>query len=171
MAIEIELKAWVDDREAVEKRIEALAVFMADFEKDDVYWLPYPDGGQPLAAVRVRQECVMSRDAPAGRLALVTYKAKEVRRGVEVNDEKEFAVAAVPSAASAADGTAADGAALAAFEELLDRLGFAPGMSKKNGGAHGSTKPPESRLNFPMWSVSAVFWNWKFLPRTTATRQ
>jgi adenylate cyclase class 2 len=121
VAFEIELKAWVDDRESVEKRIGGLAEFTADFEKEDVYWMPVSRGetgaGLPLSGVRVRSETVRARGEAARNLVLVTYKTKEVRGGIEVNDEKEFAVTGLP-----------------AFEELLRRLGLEAGVSKKKRG-------------------------------------
>jgi adenylate cyclase class 2 len=124
MAFEIELKAWVDDRGAVEKRIGDLAEFTADFEKDDVYWVPVlpaaanaAAGGLPLSGVRIRRETVRARGKEPQSLVLVTYKTKEVCDGIEVNDEKEFTVAG-----------------LSAFEELLRRMGLAPGISKKKRG-------------------------------------
>jgi adenylate cyclase class 2 len=124
MAFEIELKAWVDDRSAVEKRIGDLAEFTADFEKDDVYWVPVSRsdtsaaaGGLPLSGVRIRRETTRARGEEPQSLVLVTYKTKEVRDGIEVNDEKEFTVTGLP-----------------AFEELLRRMGLDPGISKKKRG-------------------------------------
>ncbi|MDR1256395.1 MAG: class IV adenylate cyclase [Spirochaetaceae bacterium] len=136
MAFEIELKAWVDDRKAVEKRAGELAEFTADFEKEDVYWVPVSRSGMGGGAllsgsgVRIRRETLKAQGAAARSHVLVTYKTKEVRGGVEVNDEKEFTVTGLP-----------------AFEELLRRMGFEAGISKKKrgrswrygGGADGIT--------------------------------
>jgi adenylate cyclase class 2 len=130
MAFEIEVKAWVDDREAVERRIGALADLTADFEKEDCYWLLVLPPGKadtiPVSGVRIRRETTIARDGSTESFTLVTYKTKEVRGGIEVNDEKEFSLAAPPG------GAAED--ALDAFEELLERLGLAPGVSKKKRG-------------------------------------
>lgn len=85
MAFEIELKAWVDDRQAVEQRIGALAYLTADFEKEDRYWIPLILTGErnivPVSGVRVRRETVRARDGAAESFTLVTYKTKEVRGG------------------------------------------------------------------------------------------
>ncbi|MDR2444726.1 MAG: CYTH domain-containing protein [Spirochaetaceae bacterium] len=130
MAFEIELKAWVDDREAVEQRIGALADLTADFEKEDRYWIPaILTGGRcavPVSGVRIRRETVRGRDGATESFTLVTYKTKEVRGGIEVNDEKEFLLKAAPNGIPACDD-----AAVKAFEELLERLGLAHGMHKK----------------------------------------
>ncbi|MDR0382993.1 MAG: class IV adenylate cyclase [Spirochaetaceae bacterium] len=124
MAFEIELKAWVNDRSAVEKRIGELAEFTADFKKDDVYWVPVSRsdtgaaaGGLPLSGVRIRRETTRARGEKSQSIVLVTYKTKEVRDGIEVNDEKEFTVTG-----------------LSAFEELLRRIGLEPGIFKKKRG-------------------------------------
>lgn len=131
MAFEIELKAWVDDRQAVERRIGELADLTADFEKEDRYWIPLePAGGRgalPVSGVRVRRETVSARDGAVESFTLVTYKTKEVRDGIEINEEKEFMLKAAPDG----DG---DAAAFKAFEELLERLGLAPGRHKKKWG-------------------------------------
>ena len=135
MAFEIELKAWVDDRQAVERRIGELADLTADFEKEDSYWIPLePAGGRgaiPVSGVRVRRETVRARDGATESFTLVTYKTKEVRGGIEVNDEKEFMLKAAPDGTQSGDG---GGTAVKAFEELLERLGLAPGRHKKKWG-------------------------------------
>jgi adenylate cyclase class 2 len=129
---EIELKAWVDDSKIVKERISALAEFTADFEKDDLYWFPVsrpkPLSAAPLSSVRIRKETLKPQDKEPEHLVLVTYKIKELRDGIEINDEKEFAVTA-PS-----DTEAARKAAQSAFEGLLHRLGLEPGVSKKKQG-------------------------------------
>jgi adenylate cyclase class 2 len=120
MATEIELKAWVDDPEALEGRLSALAGAGTAFEKADAYWTPTggpPSGSRLPSGVRVRLE---TREGPAGDLSrecLVTYKVKEVREGLEINDEREFAVSGP-----------------AAFEELLRRLGLERGAEKHKQG-------------------------------------
>ncbi|MDR1148932.1 MAG: CYTH domain-containing protein [Spirochaetaceae bacterium] len=129
---EIELKAWVDDSDAVKKRISALAEFTADFEKEDIYWIPVsrPESppAAPLSSVRIRKETLKPQGKEPEHLILVTYKVKELRSCIEVNDEKEFAVTA-PS-----DTDAARKASLNAFEGLLYRLGLKAGVSKKKQG-------------------------------------
>jgi adenylate cyclase class 2 len=124
MSFEIELKAWVDDREAVERQINTFAVFTADFDKQDVYWFPDSNitgeknqGGIPLSGVRVRLETLRRPYKTPEISTLITYKTKEVRSGIEINDEKEFIVSSAPI-----------------FEELLLRLGLKPGIAKKKQG-------------------------------------
>jgi predicted adenylyl cyclase CyaB len=148
---EIELKAWVDDSNAVKERISTLAEFTADFEKEDIYWIPVsrPESlsAAPLSSVRIRKETLKSRGKEPEHLVLVTYKVKEIRSCIEINDEKEFAVTA-PS-----DTDAARKASLNAFEGLLHRLGLKAGVSKKkqgtawkygDGNSHGCGSAPIS---------------------------
>lgn len=117
MATEIELKAWVDEPQRVRETIGTFATFMANYQKDDAYWLPATEIG-PVAqeqkrgklgsGIRVRQE---------NGQVLVTLKKKEVRDGMEINDELEFSVSSAP-----------------AFEEFLHTLGFAIWIRKSKEG-------------------------------------
>ncbi|MDR3167174.1 MAG: class IV adenylate cyclase [Treponema sp.] len=120
MATEIELKAWVDDPAALRDRISSLAEYGTSFEKEDTYWFPETGGGKNLSpsGIRVRKEWDVPAPGDRGsRIILVTYKTKEIREGIEVNEEREFEVS---------DGEA--------FEELLTRLGFRGDISKKKRG-------------------------------------
>jgi adenylate cyclase class 2 len=121
MPFEIELKARVDDREALEQKINSIAVFYGDFDKQDVYWFPASphSGGDalPLSGVRIRRETLQTPGSAPKTVTLVTYKAKEIRDGIEINDEREFTV-----------NSARD------FEELLRRLGLKPGIAKSKRG-------------------------------------
>jgi adenylate cyclase class 2 len=108
MAYEIELKARVEAREAVKKRLSGLGVWGGSYSKDDCYWKPVADTDTlPASGVRVRRE---TRKLPEGTIAaacLVTFKTKENRDGIEVNEENEFTVS---------DGET--------FSALLSRLGL-----------------------------------------------
>ncbi|MDR2102400.1 MAG: class IV adenylate cyclase [Treponema sp.] len=120
MSTEIEVKAWVDDPAALRARISSLAEYETSFEKEDTYWFPEKDGEKnlPPSGIRVRKEWDVPAPGDKGsRIVLVTYKTKEVREGIEVNEEREFEVSSG-----------------AAFEELLTRLGFRGGISKKKTG-------------------------------------
>jgi len=127
---EIEIKAHVaaSEVEAVKAALERVAVPLGSFEKRDVYWRPAAvaagsaagaagAAGLPASGARVRRESRVRPDGAATKTCLVTFKAKEVRDGVEVNDEREFAV-------SRPD----------VFEDLLTRLGLAPGAAKTKRG-------------------------------------
>jgi adenylate cyclase class 2 len=121
MAIEIELKAWVDDPEAVEKLLSALGTYDCAYEKDDTYWFPGGKSGGtatiPPSGMRIRRE--KDRDAAGGvhESVIVTYKNKEIRDKIEVNQEREFTVS---------DGEI--------FADLLNRLGLKPGIQKHKRG-------------------------------------
>jgi adenylate cyclase class 2 len=109
MAIEIEVKAWVDTPESLKQRINAIARFTGVFDKTDAYWYPATALAFPASGVRVRKELVGNgEDIRNGvQTTRITYKTKEVRDNIEVNHEREF--------------TVSDSAV---FEELLTALGL-----------------------------------------------
>ncbi|MFA6505799.1 MAG: class IV adenylate cyclase [Treponemataceae bacterium] len=111
MAIEIELKAWVDDRTALRAKLEKFGRFVGAYQKDDEYWRPREEGSRETAGsgVRIRR----TGTGPA----IVTFKIKEVRDGMEVNDEREFEVSEAET-----------------FSELLTRLGLSPWIRKRKVG-------------------------------------
>jgi adenylate cyclase class 2 len=122
MSTEIELKAWVDDPEERKKRLSAMAEYRGPFEKEDSYWFPrgpFPSetGGPPLSGVRIREECSAGMDGKVSRIIRITCKSKELRQGIEINDEREFEVSDKR-----------------AFEEFLRGLGLERGISKKKRG-------------------------------------
>jgi adenylate cyclase class 2 len=108
---EIELKARVHHNEDCRRRLTELAGGGVPFAKDDAYWFPSvrPPGASGL---RVRREHT-GEDGQRAEHTLVTYKIKERRNGLEINDEHEFEVS---------DG--------AVFEELLKKLGLEKRISK-----------------------------------------
>ncbi|MDR2483311.1 MAG: hypothetical protein LBD08_06740 [Treponema sp.] len=120
---EMELKAWAADPQAVRGRLSRFASYREEFRREDVYWFPAPDGNPPRAdfprsGIRIRKE--WTRDA-AGREAeavRITYKYKEVRDGMEINDERELLLA--PPASAGAE----------TLEGLFRLLHLAPGASK-----------------------------------------
>jgi adenylate cyclase class 2 len=115
MSFEIELKVSVEDHLALKERISLLAPPPLAFAKDDCYWSDRTGAFRP--SIRVRQESLVHPSGEGEEKTLVTYKIKEVREKIEVNDEREFAVS-----------RAAD------FEELLRRLGLEPGTRKRKQG-------------------------------------
>jgi adenylate cyclase class 2 len=118
MSTEIELKAWVDDPDRVRLRCVSFAGQGTSFEKADAYWV-FPGGaGAALpSGIRIRRETKTGPSGAVSQALWVTYKVKEVRGGMEINDEREFSVS---------DG--------AAFEELLRRLGLQKGVEKNKRG-------------------------------------
>jgi adenylate cyclase class 2 len=122
MAVEIELKARLDDFEPVRERLFTMGEYCRAYIKSDTYWLPAAFNQGQLAApipsgVRVRRESGVNADGGAFESVLVTYKTKEITDGIEVNDECEF--------------TLSDAAV---FEELLSRLGLRPAYRKEKRG-------------------------------------
>ncbi|MDR0524709.1 MAG: class IV adenylate cyclase [Spirochaetaceae bacterium] len=117
MATEIELKARVEDPALIRKKLTDLAVFSGSFEKSDVYWLNPKGQITPDYGVRIRQETRKTPQGESARTVTVTYKTKKIYNGLEVNDEREFTVSDLEN-----------------FEELLRRLGLAPGIGKRKQG-------------------------------------
>jgi adenylate cyclase class 2 len=122
MSTEIEIKAWVDDPGALRARLAALCGGSPGqgtaFTKEDAYWAsPVQGGTAPPQELRIRRETKTSPGGTVSRALWVTYKVKEVRDGMEINDEREFSVSDGP-----------------AFEELLCRLGLTKGIEKRKQG-------------------------------------
>jgi adenylate cyclase class 2 len=121
MATEIEVKAWVDDMRAVKKRLATLGTELYLYDKRDTYWYndsftaAFPSGS------RIRRELrtIEGAERSATETFFVTYKAKEVRGNIEVNDEREFRVSDA-----------------AVFEELLRRAAFQPRQTKRKQGVY-----------------------------------
>ena len=114
MATEIELKAHVEEAKSLRSLLSEKAEFKFTFEKEDTYFFP--------TRLRLRSERRTLPDETEEFKTLLTRKQKEVRDGIEFNDEKEFEIR--PSA----HGTAAE------FRELLEALGLRPLSSKRKRG-------------------------------------
>jgi len=120
MATEIELKAWVSNPEELGRKLSGLAVFIGNFEKSDAYFQPVNSAETPERpgyGVRLRKEKTKNLNGVLKELNYVTYKSKQVRDGIEVNDEREFEV----SSASA-------------FEEFLEYIGYRESIKKHKTG-------------------------------------
>ncbi|GHT63626.1 adenylate cyclase [Spirochaetia bacterium] len=143
MAFEIELKAWIDDPLMLKERLNTLGEYECAYEKDDTYWiLSVPGSFAGSSGVRVRREQNIDADSRSSERVLVTYKVKEVRDGIEVNDEREFEVT---------DGKV--------FEELLERFGLSPGsIKKKKGWAWNCTLPGEPPVRAELSEVEGLGW-------------
>ena len=137
MAVEIELKARLDDPEPVKQKLSSLGTYSRSYEKTDTYWAAGGDGRaaeeRGPSQVRVRREIDREADGRVKENTLVTYKTKEIRAGIEINDEREFAVVGNGS------GEAGGGV----FEGLLSWLGLRPFIRKeKQGWAWTLGEPP-----------------------------
>jgi adenylate cyclase class 2 len=122
MATEIELKAWADDPQAIRAKLDSIAEFQGSFEKEDAYWFPMITEKKrgnhlPASGLRVRKEIFTSPEGKSTKNIHVTYKTKEMRHNIEINDEKEFDVSNAPE-----------------FEEFLARLGLEKRKSKSKKG-------------------------------------
>jgi adenylate cyclase class 2 len=120
MAVEIELKARLDDIEQVKERLSVLGDYCRSYEKSDSYWLLSPGADSvstPPSGVRVRREHGQNADGTAYESVMVTFKTREISGSIEVNDEREFTVSDA-----------------ALFEELLHGLGMHLAIRKEKKG-------------------------------------
>ena len=106
MAKEIEVKAWLDDPDAVRARLEADAGFerIGQSVRDDAYWAAADADLATLdmdrdRMVRIRQA---EDDGRPGR-AHLTAKVRRMQGGVEVNTELETAIEDADAAAAILD--------------------------------------------------------------------
>ena len=122
MAIEIELKAHVEDRATLRSKLAETAEFLGSFEKDDTMWY----SSDPLLlnpyGVRIRREKNALPNGTTESRVFVTQKNKEVKAGIEVNQEEEFEICS------------SSGQPAQAFENLLRRMGLTPGAGKRKRG-------------------------------------
>ncbi|MCL2233295.1 MAG: class IV adenylate cyclase [Treponema sp.] len=117
MATEIEVKARVHDSEALYVLLHKNAEYSGAFDKEDTYWNFALPPAMPILQIRLRREKRIRADGTAVSATLATYKNKEVRDGIEINDEMEFEVNPGPE-----------------FERFLKTMGFKPGIFKRKRG-------------------------------------
>jgi len=126
LAVEIELKAHVPDAahevEALKHLLLKKAEYVCGFEKEDTYYFPSTPSEIPRSGIRLRSESKTLPDGTIEKAAFVTYKTKEVRDGIEVNNEKEFEVCS------------SQYSPIIIFDEFLKMAGLAPGFSKHKKG-------------------------------------
>jgi predicted adenylyl cyclase CyaB len=108
---EIEMKARVQDPEAMKAAISALGEYDGDYLKDDRYYCAADDAGggpsgAPAAGGRPAERARFRLRQSEGT-AVVTYKKKRLEGNHEVNEEQEFTVS---------DGER--------FHALMEELGF-----------------------------------------------
>lgn len=90
---EIELKAHVDDRNALIQKLTSFATYKGAVTRDDTYYTRSKEKGS--IKIRIRRETRTVESNAIETTWLVTYKRKEMRTdnttgtSIEVNDEKE----------------------------------------------------------------------------------
>ena len=122
MPKEIELKAHVDDSKTLKNLLEKKAEYLYAFEKDDSYFFPAEFSAHFPSGVRIRSEKRTFPDGHIKSACFLTYKVKDVREGIEINDEHEFEV-------SSTSGQPSEG-----FKEFLTKLELKQGISKSKKG-------------------------------------
>jgi adenylate cyclase class 2 len=162
--VEIELKTRIGDPEGVKTRLSGLGTYECAYEKDDTYWVfhegveGYAEGhieknsgtepfSLPPPGLRIRRETNTPKEGGVSTFTRVTYKIRELRAGIEINDEREFEVSGG-----------------AVFEDLLRRLGLTPGIRKnKRGWAWRLTVPgfaagPDTETRAELSDVRDLGW-------------
>jgi len=143
MAVEIELKARLDDFEPVRERLFAVGEYDRSYIKSDTYWLPAQGGAVASipSGVRVRRDRGIDAGGAAHESILVTYKTKEISDGIEVNDESEFTVSSA-----------------APFEALLLNLGLREAIRKEKQGWAWNIPPEQPPILAELSLVTGLGW-------------
>jgi adenylate cyclase class 2 len=121
MATEIELKARVTNPQHLKDKLSNTAVFRGTYKKNDTYYYPgsqFAISEESDYGVRIRNEAFADSNGITKEANIVTYKIKEIRDGIEVNDENEFEVSSG-----------------AAFEKFLKHQGFREKVRKQKTGS------------------------------------
>jgi adenylate cyclase class 2 len=121
MATEIELKARVTDPQDLKDKLSNTAVFKGTYEKNDIYYYPgsqFAISEESDYGVRIRNEAFADSNGITKEANIVTYKIKEIRDGIEVNDENEFEVSSAE-----------------VFEKFLKHQGFREKVRKRKTGS------------------------------------
>jgi predicted adenylyl cyclase CyaB len=143
MPAEIEIKAWLDDHDAVEAQLHSMGSFVRRYEKNDAYWFPKQDGNTGVPStfhgVRIRRELGEDCNGAVRETVLVTVKDKTIADGMEVNDEREFSVSDARL-----------------FEELLCSLGLIKAMSKQKNGREWKVPTESENVTSVCAEVSLV---------------
>ncbi|MDR1072481.1 MAG: CYTH domain-containing protein [Treponema sp.] len=123
--VEIELKARVDDPYKTKVVVSSFARYIKAFDKEDAYWRPREhNSALPASGIRIRRETdyIESDSGVSQRVEriMATYKTKEMRDCIEVNNEREFSISENDNERP--------------FEELLATFGLRPGVCKRKTG-------------------------------------
>jgi adenylate cyclase, class 2 len=122
LAIEIELKTHVNDSEALRLLLLEKAQYLCSFLKEDTYYFPVGNSDIPKSGVRLRTENKSFTDGTEKKAVYVTYKTKEIRDSIEINNEKEFEV------------RSSQNCTVRVFIDFLKMMGLKPGYSKQKKG-------------------------------------
>jgi len=138
MAIEIELKARLEESESIKKRLSLLGIFLHSYEKYDSYWVLASD---TAFIARIRREKTV-QNGTVNEKTLVTNKIKEIKGGIEINNEQEFSVSSAEI-----------------FENFLRQAGMQPQMKKeKHGWAWHIKKDAKSPILAELSMVKGLGW-------------
>jgi predicted adenylyl cyclase CyaB len=129
MAIEVEIKAYVDDRPALERLLEERCRRLREFIKEDRYFTGASGSTHNDFRLRIDEET-----------ATVTFKKKRLVGGGEANDEREFHV----------DNPQA-------FVELAQRVGCSEYLRKrKRGVAFACREADEPAVHVELTEVDSL---------------
>jgi adenylate cyclase class 2 len=142
LAIEIELKAHIQNIEALKRLLSEKAEYLYAFEKDDTYYFSLCPSDIPRSGIRLRCESKTFPDGTIKKAAYVTYKTKEVRDGIEINNEKEFEICS------------SQYSPVMVFDEFLKITGLKPGFFKHKKGWAFS----KDEINAELLEVEKLGW-------------
>jgi adenylate cyclase, class 2 len=142
LAIEIELKTHVKNCEALRLVLAKKARYVCSFEKEDTYYFTVGNSDIPKSGVRLRSEKKSFPDGTEKKAVYVTYKTKEARNGIEINDEKEFEVSSLQ------DST------ITILDGFFKLMGLRPGYSKRKRGWAFS----KEEINAELLEVEKLGW-------------
>jgi adenylate cyclase class 2 len=141
MSTEIELKAHIEDPEAVKARLSSLGTYLGAYEKDDTYWFPGGPSGLPPSGLRVRLEKDRAESGEISEKVLVTWKLREINGGIEINSEQEFTVSGAEN-----------------FVNLLALVGLEPGTRKHKQGWAWNCLQNETAVRAELSDVYGLGW-------------
>jgi adenylate cyclase class 2 len=147
--VEIELKARIDDPHKAKDVISSFARYIKGFDKEDAYWLPRErDSALPASGIRIRREtdCIESGSGASQRVEriVVTYKTKETRDCIEVNNEREFSISEDDKEKP--------------FEELLAAFGLHIGICKRKTGWAWLFEEEHPPVSIELSEVAGLGW-------------
>jgi len=114
MAIEIELKARVNNPEKTKTILCNLGTYCYSYEKKDSYWT-FPE--KDTVRLRIRSEEKTFPNGESTLVCIANCKSREMYGEIEVNNEQEFNITDID-----------------AFEEILNQLGLKPDIKKEKSG-------------------------------------
>lgn len=130
---EIEIKAWLDDKEKTENRVKENCLFVKSFVKNDFYF--------------EKADCPNIRLREINSRIIITSKKKTSFNGIEVNKESEFSLDTSNTAVLDSKN---------GFLSLLDEIGYIQFFSKSKTGSLYQKKIEEIEFNIEVMNINGL---------------